>query len=131
MKNQLRYYIAILLLIGFSNSIQAQANNQQKETKALKAVTKHQSPYQLEGRFPIKRAIPDYPCNKSGRVVVSIVVNREGKVVKATPGATGSTTKAKCLLKACKKAALNTTWEVAPDAPEEQLGKIIYNFSLV
>ena len=131
MKKKVIASIACLLIGGFTTTIQAQTSNQQKETKALKTVTKHRSPYQLEGRFPIKRALPEYLCNKSGRVVVSIVVNRAGKVTKATPGATGSTTKAKCLLKACKKAALNTTWEVAPDAPKEQHGKIIYNFSLI
>ena len=127
MKKKFITFFACLLIGGFTTTIKAQTSNQQKETKTD---TKYQSPSSLEGRLATKRPMPHYTCNESGRVVVSIVVNRAGKVTKATPGATGSTTKAKCLLKACKKAALNTTWEIAPDAPEEQHGKITYNFSL-
>ncbi len=86
--------------------------------------------YNLIGRLPLRRPIPDYLCQKEGRVVVAIKVNREGKVISATPGAKGSTTTEKCLLDQAKKAALNTKWQSAANAPEKQVGKIIYNFSL-
>lgn len=86
--------------------------------------------YDLIGRLPLRRPIPDYPCKKEGRVVVSIKVNRDGKVISATPGAKGSTTTESCLLAEAKKAALNTKWQAAANAPEKQIGKIIYNFSL-
>lgn len=86
--------------------------------------------YDLIGRLPLRRPIPDYPCKKEGRVVVSIKVNREGKVIEATPGAKGSTTTESCLLAEAKKAALKTKWQAAANAPEKQIGKIIYNFSL-
>lgn len=86
--------------------------------------------YDLIGRLPLRRPIPDYPCKKEGRVVVSIKVNREGKVISATPGYKGSTTTEDCLLAEAKKAALNTKWQPAANAPEKQVGKIIYNFSL-
>jgi len=86
--------------------------------------------YNLIGRLPLRRPIPDYLCQKEGRVVVAIKVNRDGKVISATPGAKGSTTTEKCLLDQAKKAALNTKWQPAANAPEKQIGKIIYNFSL-
>jgi len=86
--------------------------------------------YNLIGRLPLRRPIPDYLCQKEGRVVVSIKVNRLGKVISAVPGAKGSTTTEKCLLDQAKKAALNTKWQPAANAPEKQIGKIIYNFSL-
>ena len=86
--------------------------------------------YDLLGRLPTSRPIPAYICQKQGKVIVSIKVNRDGKVIDAKSGIKSSTTKAKCLLKQAKKAALNTTWEASPDAPEAQEGKIIYNFSL-
>jgi outer membrane biosynthesis protein TonB len=86
--------------------------------------------YDLIGRLPLRRPIPDYPCKKEGRVVVSIKVDRLGKVISATPGAKGSTTTESCLLAEAKKAAMNTKWQAAANAPEKQIGKIIYNFSL-
>lgn len=86
--------------------------------------------YDLIGRLPLRRPIPDYPCKKEGRVVVSIKVDRSGKVIAATPGAKGSTTTESCLLAEAKKAALKTKWQAAANAPEKQIGKIIYNFSL-
>ncbi len=86
--------------------------------------------YNLIGRLPLRRPIPDYLCQKEGRVVVAIKVNRNGKVISAIPGAKGSTTTEKCLLDQAKKAALNTKWQPAANAPEKQIGKIIYNFRL-
>ncbi|MGB0895937.1 MAG: energy transducer TonB family protein [Flavobacteriaceae bacterium] len=86
--------------------------------------------YDLIGRLPLRRPIPEYPCKKEGRVVVSIKVDRSGKVISATPGAKGSTTTESCLLAEAKKAAMKTKWQAAANAPEKQIGKIIYNFSL-
>ena len=86
--------------------------------------------YDLIGRLPLRRPVPAYLCQKEGRVVVAIKVNRDGKVIAATPGAKGSTTTEKCLLDQAKIAAMNTKWQPAANAPEKQVGKIIYNFSL-
>lgn len=86
--------------------------------------------YQLIGRLPLRRPTPKYNCNKEGRVVVAIKVDRSGKVIEATPGAKGSTTTESCLLDQAKIAALKTKWQAAANAPEKQVGKIIYNFSL-
>jgi outer membrane biosynthesis protein TonB len=86
--------------------------------------------YDLIGRLPLRRPTPEYPCRKEGRVVVKIKVDRTGKVIEAIPGAKGSTTSESCLLNEAKKAALKTKWQPAANAPEKQLGKIIYNFNL-
>ncbi|PHS09184.1 MAG: hypothetical protein COA88_05135 [Kordia sp.] len=86
--------------------------------------------YGLEGRLPLRRPVPIYTCSKEGRVVVLIKVDRTGRVVEATPGVKGSTTKNKCLLSRSKEAALKTKWQAAANAPEKQIGKIVYNFSL-
>ena len=85
--------------------------------------------YDLIGRLVLKRPEPIYSCDKEGRVVVTIRVDRNGKVVKATPGTKGSTTTDPCLLNRAKEAALKTKWQSAANAPEKQVGKIIYNFS--
>jgi len=91
-------------------------------------ITSSDKGFDLLGRMPLNRPIPKFICRKGGKVVVSIKVNRLGKVIEATAGLKGSTTTANCLLKAAKNAALQTKWQPNLDAPENQIGKIIYNF---
>jgi|TARA_B110000014_G_C20104140_1_gene580275 outer membrane biosynthesis protein TonB len=86
--------------------------------------------YDLIGRLVLRRPEPIYSCGKEGRVVVTIRVDRTGKVIVATPGTKGSTTTDPCLLNRAQEAALKTKWQSAANAPEKQIGKIIYNFSL-
>src|SRR5690606_12191712 len=71
-----------------------------------------------------------YNCPEEGKVVVSITVDRSGKVVKAAPGARGTTNAAPCLLEKAREAAMQTRWEADSDAPELQSGQIVYNFQL-
>ncbi len=86
--------------------------------------------YQLGNRNALGKPQPKYVCNEQGKVVVEISVNRSGKVISAKPGVRGTTNNAACLLEQAKVAAMNTTWEADPDAPDKQVGKIIYNFKL-
>lgn len=86
--------------------------------------------YQLSGRKVIAKPQPQYTCNEEGTVVVEISVNSSGKVIGVVPGVKGTTNTAKCLLDQAKVAALNTKFDANADAPERQVGKIIYNFKL-
>ena len=86
--------------------------------------------YNLAGRNALSKPIEKPECNEEGIVVVSIEVDNSGKVIKATPGVKGSTNTAKCLLDPAKAAALKTTWNADPSAPNKQRGTIIYRFSL-
>ena len=65
-----------------------------------------------------------------GTVVVTIRVNRQGKVINATPGAKGSNTTNSYLYARAKEAALQTIFDPNPSAPEIQIGTIVYNFRL-
>lgn len=87
------------------------------------------SAYQLGGRNVIKQPKPK-GNQVEGRVVVIITVDRLGNVIYANPGAKGSTTLNKDLLKRAKKAALNTKFDTKANAPKNQNGKIIYDFSV-
>jgi len=66
-------------------------------------------------------------------VVVKVRVDRNGKTIDAEPGVNTATVKtnatSSCLLKRAKEAALKTTWSAKPNATEQQVGYIIYNFS--
>ncbi len=86
--------------------------------------------YQLGGRKALNKPQPNYLCNEQGIVVVQISVDKSGKVTSANPGVRGTTNAAKCLLDQAKIAAMNTKWQSDNNAPEKQVGKIIYNFKL-
>lgn len=86
--------------------------------------------YSLGNRKALSKPNPNYTCNESGKVVVEVSVDRTGRTIAATPGVKGTTNTAKCLLDQARIAAMNTRWQASEDAPERQVGKIIYSFSL-
>ena len=86
--------------------------------------------YNLGGRNIEKIIKPNNDSQQQGKVIVTIRVNRNGKVINATPGAKGSTTTNSYLYSKAKEAALKTTFEANSSAPEIQIGTIIYNFML-
>ena len=86
---------------------------------------------QLKGRTTMGNLpTPSYNVQESGRVVVKIMVNRDGKVVSAVAGAPGTTTTSKILREAARKAALDAKFNVDNTAPVQQEGTITYIFKL-
>lgn len=88
------------------------------------------SGYSLGNRKAVSKPAPKYTCDEQGRVVVEVAVDRNGKTMSATAGVKGTTNTAKCLLDQARIAAMNTKWDASSDAPEKQVGKIVYNFNL-
>ncbi|RXG24737.1 energy transducer TonB [Leeuwenhoekiella aequorea] len=86
--------------------------------------------YQLGGRKALSKPKRVQECNEAGIVVVSIEVDRNGNVTKATPGVRGTTNNSRCLLDPARAAALATKFNGDSDAPSRQIGKIVYKFSL-
>jgi outer membrane biosynthesis protein TonB len=86
--------------------------------------------YQLGGRKALNKKKIQQKCNEAGIVVVSIEVDRSGKVINATPGVRGTTNNSECLKDPAKRAALATRFNADSKAPAKQIGKIIYKFSL-
>jgi outer membrane biosynthesis protein TonB len=87
--------------------------------------------YNLAGRKALSKPKKQPDCQEEGIVVVRITVNKNGQVIKAIPGVKGSTNTAACLLKPAKEAALQTTWNSDDKAPSNQVGTIVYKFSLI
>jgi outer membrane biosynthesis protein TonB len=86
--------------------------------------------YSLGDRKALSKPAPKYVCNEEGKVVVEVSVDRNGNTISVIPGVKGTTNTASCLLNQAKIAAMNTKWQASDDAPERQVGKIVYSFSL-
>lgn len=86
--------------------------------------------WDLAGRKNLRLPVPNTKFSEEGKVVVQIKVNQSGSVISAKAGVKGSTTSDPTLLDIAKKAALTAKFNENPDAPEEQIGTIIYNFIL-
>lgn len=84
--------------------------------------------FNLEGRGSIHLPKPAYDSQEQGKVVVRIWVNKEGKVVRALPGVQGSTISDQRLTKLAEDAALKAAFTPDPNAPDQQVGTITYNF---
>lgn len=85
--------------------------------------------YGLGGRGKISNKVYKQECNEEGLVVVEIRVDRNGRVIKATPGIKG-TTGTNCLFEAAKKTALSFKFSADKNAPATQVGFVSINFSL-
>ncbi|GAB4250104.1 MAG: hypothetical protein Kow0079_03170 [Vicingaceae bacterium] len=86
--------------------------------------------YSLSGRNLLSTPKINDNSQEEGKVVVDITVDKNGKVVKAIPGARGSTTTSPILYKKAKEAALKAKFNAKPNAPEEQKGQMTFIFIL-
>ena len=84
--------------------------------------------YYLEGRMHVYIPIPIYQCQGSGKVVLEILVNRNGYVLSAQINRAESQITEECLMEAATRAALTTRFNEKGSAPEKQTGKISYIF---
>ena len=75
-----------------------------------------------------KMSIPEYDFSESGMVIVTIEVNRAGKVVSANAGVDGTTLSSALLWTKCRKAAQEIVFEEKNDAEESQEGTIVFVF---
>lgn len=87
--------------------------------------------YSLQGRNLIgSLPKPVYNVQESGRVVVRIVVDREGRVTHAEHRLQGSTTTSSALINAAIDAARKARFNSDPNATSSQEGTITYVFDL-
>ena len=86
--------------------------------------------YGLNGRSLVNKGKVQQECNQEGRVVVKIVVDRNGTVISATPGVKGTTNNNQCLLEPARKTAFMHKWNLDSNAPSQQVGFVVVNFKL-
>lgn len=83
--------------------------------------------YYLDNRYHLRLPVPVYLAQGGGKVIVDIVVNRQGKVVEAEPRKNSSVRDEQIFLYA-KAAALRTIFNADAQAPDLQKGTIHYTF---
>lgn len=84
--------------------------------------------YSLKDRYKTFLPIPVFKCENDGHVVVSITVNRHGRVTKAEIIENQSKSKDELLWKTAIDAAKRSRFNENPYAPVLQKGTITYNF---
>lgn len=84
--------------------------------------------FSLGGRGAMNLHKPSYDSKEQGRVVVTIRVDRQGNVVSASPGAKGTNVSDQKLWDVARDAALRSRFASDPNAPDQQVGTITYNF---
>ncbi len=83
--------------------------------------------YHLGTRYHLRLPIPVYLAKGGGVVTVDIAVNREGKVIAATPRLTSAVID-EPMVQYARAAALKSVFNPDPSAPVNQQGTIKYTF---
>ena len=112
------------------DSIRAQLDKKERMLDSLQStvyVGKSSVSYNIKGRYKTYLPIPVYKCEFGGIVVVAVVVNRQGRVIKAEVVDVESN-KDNTLREVAVDAALKSEFNVDEKALERQSGTITYNF---
>jgi len=84
--------------------------------------------FNVGNRSTRKITEPKYVGQEQGQIVVKVWVDQKGQVIKAQAGEKGTNISNTQQKAECERAAMNTTFDVSPDAPPEQIGTITYQF---
>lgn len=83
--------------------------------------------YYLENRYHQSLPIPVYLTQGGGKIIIEIVVDRQGNVIQATPKP-GQKIRDEQIIHYAQTAALRTVFNPDPKAVQNQKGTIHYNF---
>ncbi|WP_455511464.1 energy transducer TonB [Butyricimonas paravirosa] len=112
------------------DSIRVQQDKKERMLDSLQStvyVGKSSVSYNIKGRYKTYLPIPVYKCEFGGKIVVAVVVNRQGRVIKAEV-VDAESNKDDSLREVAVDAALKSEFNVDEKAPERQAGTITYNF---
>ncbi len=101
------------------------AQEQQKKSDSYKGPSVIS--YSLDGRKAISLPVPVYKCYGGGDVSVRITVNRKGYVIDASVIESSSSAD-ECIARSAVAAAKRSRFRAKSDAPDKQIGEIVYRF---
>ncbi|MFC2090677.1 hypothetical protein ACFLT1_07840 [Bacteroidota bacterium] len=81
-----------------------------------------------KGRKKRQFFIPVYKCEGSGRVIVEVVVKKDGTVPNVSVISAETQLTPECFIEAAEKAARNSLFQIDYSAPERQKARITYEF---
>jgi TonB family protein len=84
--------------------------------------------FDMTGRSWRKKPSLEDNSQETGKVVIEIVVDKNGNVIEANGPARGSTTQSPSLIKKAKEAALQAKFSPSAEGVEEQRGTITFDF---
>lgn len=113
-------------MIDAHNAGKRSKDNQGKKQEDVRVTGNVLISFSLAGRTFTYMHVPAYQCEGSGQVVVSISVNRNGKVTSAS--VRSSTSGEECLSERALEAARLSRFNVDASAPASQSGTITYLF---
>lgn len=86
--------------------------------------------WKLEGRGMSRKPDLSQKPTESGKVVLTIFVDRTGKVIRTAPNLTKSTTTSSALFELARKSAMSAAFTANPGAAAEQRGEMTFRFEL-
>ncbi|RFN59381.1 energy transducer TonB [Marixanthomonas ophiurae] len=111
-----------------SNKNKKPVSNSAKENSGKKSANRNTTvSYRLVNRSDLDLPNPVYTCEGSGKVVINIVVDSLGKVVKTSYSESASTTANGCLIDSAIEYAEQARFTTKA-SKKRQLGTITYNF---
>ncbi len=101
-----------------------------KKKKEIRFTGDSNIKYFIKNRHDVYMANPLYTCPKymGGLVVIDVVLDQSGKVVKAKYNPTKSTSQAECLIDSSLQAAYDSFFNEDLTAPAKQEGYITYHY---
>jgi len=121
--NTMNFKVSDIQSIQFSEAAGIKPSGTTPATGSTKGYT-----YVMNGRKMTKNPVINNLTMEKGIVVVEITINKYGNVVKAEPGAEGTTTTSQYLMTKAKQAAESAAFDSAPTSPLEQKGTITITF---
>jgi hypothetical protein len=122
--NNMNFRINEVSVIYFEENMKSAGGGSGNSSKNTNTSTNSGHSYSVPGRKLIKEPVVSNLTQDHGRVVVDITVDKYGNVIKADPGAPGTTTTNKYLLTKAKQAAESVKFDTSPTMPLETKGTI-------
>jgi hypothetical protein len=122
--NNMNFRTNEVSVIYFEENMKSAGGGSINSSKNTNTSTNSGYSYSVPGRKLTKEPVVSNLTQDHGRVVVDITVDKYGNVIKADPGAPGTTTTSKYLLTKAKQAAESVKFDTSPTMPLETKGTI-------
>jgi len=123
--NNMNFKVNEVSVIYFEENMKATGVSTNKSTSQNTSTTSNNGySYSVPGRKMTREPVVNNLTQDHGRVVVDVIVDKYGNVIKAEPGAPGTTTTSKYLLTKAKQAAESVKFDTSPTMPLETKGTV-------